>query len=47
MHWGTWTLTNEPIAEPPKKLADSRKIVGLTEEQFSTCAIGETTVYDP
>ena len=34
------------VAEPPGLLIDARKQVGLTEEEFGVCALGETRVYD-
>lgn len=45
MHWGTWRMAHDPIAEPPILLAEARKVVGLTEEQFGVCALGETRYY--
>ncbi|KAK4686303.1 N-acyl-phosphatidylethanolamine-hydrolyzing phospholipase D, partial [Tremellales sp. Uapishka_1] len=46
IHWGTFRLTSEPMDEPPKRLATARARVGLRDEEFTTCAIGETKVYD-
>ena len=46
MHWGTWRMAHDRIAEAPEKLIEARKEVGLSEEDFSVCALGETRVYD-
>jgi N-acyl-phosphatidylethanolamine-hydrolysing phospholipase D len=46
IHWGTWSLTTEPISEPPRRLAEARKEVGLEEKQFYTVAIGETRMFE-
>ncbi|EWC44162.1 hypothetical protein DRE_06987 [Drechslerella stenobrocha 248] len=46
MHWGTWTLTAEPILEPPRKLREALKWKNLPEEGlFDVVAIGESRVY--
>jgi len=42
MHWGTFTLTDEPILEPPERLATELKRLGLSEDAFTTLTIGET-----
>ena len=43
VHWGTFLgLTNEPLDEPPKKLAEARRQLGVTESAFFTLKIGET-----
>ena len=47
MHWGTWRMAMDRIAEPPELLVDARKAVGLTEEDFGVMAIGESRGYDP
>ncbi|PGH04975.1 hypothetical protein AJ79_06932 [Helicocarpus griseus UAMH5409] len=42
MHWGTFTLTEEDVMEPPRKLRDALGRVGVAEEGvFDVCAIGE------
>ena len=46
MHWGTWRMALDRIAEPPEKLVDARKEVGLSEEEFGVMALGETRGYD-
>ncbi|BEI94477.1 uncharacterized protein CcaverHIS019_0700490 [Cutaneotrichosporon cavernicola] len=40
IHWGTWDLSNEPISEPPRMLAEARDKVGLTKDEFDICALG-------
>lgn len=40
IHWGTWDLSNEPISEPPRMLAEARDKVGLTQDQIDICALG-------
>lgn len=47
MHWGTWRMALDRVAEPPDLLVDARKEVGLTEEEFDCVALGETRGYDP
>lgn len=42
MHWGAWILTTEDIMDPPKDLAKECKKVGIEEDQFGVCEIGET-----
>ena len=43
MHWGTFEhLTDEPLDEPPRRLADARAAAGLRAEQFDVMAVGET-----
>lgn len=43
MHWGTFEgLTDEPLDEPPAKLARLREAAGLGPEQFDVMTIGET-----
>ena len=41
IHWGTWTLTTEPVLEPPAKLRDALRRKGVAEEGvFDVCDIG-------
>ena len=47
MHWGTWRMAHDPMGEPPIKLIEARKEVGLTEEEFHVSKLGETRIYDP
>ncbi|KAL7411469.1 beta-lactamase superfamily domain-containing protein [Mrakia frigida] len=42
MHWGVWRLTTEPADEPPKLLAEARKMFDVSEEDFSVMKIGES-----
>jgi N-acyl-phosphatidylethanolamine-hydrolysing phospholipase D len=42
IHWGTFKLTNEPLDEPPRKLAEMLQAAGLTAADFCVTAIGET-----
>ena len=44
--WGfrTWTLTSEPVMEPPEKLKESVAKAGLAPDAFTVCALGETTI---
>ena len=41
MHWGTFTLTDEPVAEPPIRLAAELKAQGLKPEFFRSPKPGE------
>ncbi|KAK7043994.1 Protein-lysine N-methyltransferase efm4 [Paramarasmius palmivorus] len=45
MHWGTWVLTNEPVFEPPKLLAEECKKVGIEDGAFTICDIGQTSFF--
>jgi N-acyl-phosphatidylethanolamine-hydrolysing phospholipase D len=42
IHWGVFELTDEPLDEPPRKLAELRRARGLPEETFFVTALGET-----
>lgn len=42
VHWGTFALTDEPLDEPPRVLAQERRARGLADDEFVTIAIGET-----
>jgi N-acyl-phosphatidylethanolamine-hydrolysing phospholipase D len=44
MHWGTFVLTDEPLDEPPRRLAAAREKAGLKEDAFRALAHGETWV---
>lgn len=44
MHWGTFVLTDEPLDEPPRRLAAAREKAGLGEDAFRALAHGETWV---
>lgn len=41
-HWGTFSLTDEPLDEPPRALAAARAAQGVSEEDFFVLAIGQT-----
>ncbi|HET7793671.1 MAG TPA: MBL fold metallo-hydrolase [Rhizobacter sp.] len=47
VHWGTFALTDEPLDEPPRLLAEERRRQGLVDDEFSTVAIGETLRLPP
>jgi L-ascorbate metabolism protein UlaG (beta-lactamase superfamily) len=42
MHWGTFKLTDEDLAEPPRLLAEAWQRASLPEHRLSVPAIGET-----
>ncbi|MCZ6906043.1 MAG: MBL fold metallo-hydrolase, partial [Deltaproteobacteria bacterium] len=42
IHWGTFELTEEPIDEPPKRLAAALKEAQIDPEQFFVMKHGET-----
>jgi N-acyl-phosphatidylethanolamine-hydrolysing phospholipase D len=42
VHWGTFELTDEPLDEPPRKLAEERLAAGVGEGEFFVVAVGET-----
>ena len=42
MHWGTFILTDEPLDEPPHRLAAARRAAGISEEEFFLMQHGET-----
>lgn len=46
MHWGTFRLTDEPLAEPPLYLAQARCEAGISAQAFDVMSIGETRVLD-
>jgi N-acyl-phosphatidylethanolamine-hydrolysing phospholipase D len=41
-HWGTFKLSDEPTAEPPRYLEKALKDAGLDEKQFVIMKFGET-----
>lgn len=45
MHWGVFKLTEEPLQEPPEKLAEDAAKAGLPPEEFTVLKIGETIYY--
>jgi len=42
MHWGTWTLTDELITEPPVRMRAAARKRGVKDDEFVVCDIGET-----
>jgi L-ascorbate metabolism protein UlaG (beta-lactamase superfamily) len=42
MHWGTFILTDEPLDEPPQRLAAARHAAGVPPEAFFVMKHGET-----
>lgn len=47
MHWGTFVLSDEPLAEPPHRLAAARRAAGISEEEFFLMKHGETRRLTP
>jgi N-acyl-phosphatidylethanolamine-hydrolysing phospholipase D len=41
-HWGTFCLTDEPLAEPPQRLAEATRAAGLGPAEFTALKIGES-----
>ncbi len=46
MHWGTFRLTDEPMAEPPLYLEKSLKEAGVGKEEFIVMKFGETKIFN-
>lgn len=42
MHWGTFILTDEPVDEPPHRLARARRDQGMADHEFIVMRHGET-----
>ena len=42
IHWGTFSLTDEPMEEPPNRLREALKKAQITEERFFLMRHGET-----
>ena len=42
LHWGTFSLTDEPLDQPPRELAIARQALGVKEADFGLLAIGES-----
>lgn len=47
MHWGTFKLTDEPMDEPPRRLAKAREAAGIAAERFFVMQHGETRALAP
>jgi L-ascorbate metabolism protein UlaG (beta-lactamase superfamily) len=47
MHWGTFILTDEPLDEPPHRLAAARRAAGISPEEFFLMKHGETRKLAP
>lgn len=46
IHWGTWSLTTEPLSEPPARLREALRATGLPEVgRFDICDIGESRTF--
>ncbi|KAK0191851.1 Metallo-hydrolase/oxidoreductase [Armillaria mellea] len=45
MHWGTWILTTEEVTEPPRRVAEECKKIGIEEGDFLVSGIGETKYF--
>ncbi|MGH8481916.1 MAG: MBL fold metallo-hydrolase [Nevskiaceae bacterium] len=46
MHWGTFRLTEEPLDEPPRALAEALKAARVPPEKFWVMRHGETRTLD-
>ena len=46
MHWGTFRLTDEPLDEPPAKLAESLARAGVSPTEFFLMKHGETRMLE-
>jgi N-acyl-phosphatidylethanolamine-hydrolysing phospholipase D len=42
VHWGTFSLTDEPLDQPPRDLAEARRAQGVADDDFFLLAVGET-----
>jgi N-acyl-phosphatidylethanolamine-hydrolysing phospholipase D len=42
IHWGTFALTDEPLDQPPRDLAQARRAAGVADDEFAILRIGET-----
>lgn len=42
MHWGTFKLTDEPMDEPPVRVARAWRAAGLGSEELWVLAHGES-----
>lgn len=46
VHWGTFELTDEPLDEPPRKLAQAVQAAGLAPDRFTVLRHGQTMLLD-
>jgi hypothetical protein len=46
MSWGTFPLSDEPIDEPPRRLAEALRQAGIPPERFFVMRHGETRGID-
>lgn len=46
MHWGTFKLTDEPMDEPPRRMAAARDAAGIAPERFFVMQHGQTRRLD-
>ncbi|SAK94390.1 hypothetical protein AWB83_05501 [Caballeronia ptereochthonis] len=46
VHWGTFELTDEPLDEPPRRLAEAVRKAGLPADAFSVLKHGEMIQLD-
>lgn len=47
IHWGTFSMSDEALDEPPRALAAARKAQGVADSAFFTMALGETRAVPP
>ena len=47
VHWGTFNLTDEPLDQAPRDLAQARRANGLDEDAFFVLAVGQTRRLPP
>lgn len=47
IHWGTFSMSDEALDEPPRALAAARKAQGVADSAFFTLALGETRILPP
>ena len=45
MHWGTFSITDEPLGEPPLYLKKAMKEASLADETFLIMKFGETRIF--
>jgi N-acyl-phosphatidylethanolamine-hydrolysing phospholipase D len=46
IHWGTFILTDEPLDEPPKRLAGALQKNQIPTEDFAVLQHGQTLILD-